>query len=70
MKKTSIRKLMLKRQTLRKLDESSLDGVAGGAPSQLSCRSVCECNVTQRCSLSGCPGCNTYNNCTLQEPCR
>lgn len=50
-KKALDRKLMLSRETLRRLDERELAGVAGGARTLLGCSlSVCEPCVTDACT--------------------
>jgi hypothetical protein len=49
-----IKKLQLNVETLRKLDQSELENVLGGASANLSCIET------------SCNGCNTRNTCTTR----
>jgi hypothetical protein len=49
-----VKKLQLNAETLRKLDQSELENVLGGASANLSCIET------------SCNGCNTRNTCTTR----
>jgi hypothetical protein len=59
MKKRKIQKLTIARETLRRLEESGLETVVGGAGKTLD--SICQC-PTELCVSAGFTGCVTCNS--------
>ena len=60
MRKQSIRKLTIARETLRRLEDQGLEGVLGGSRAP-SIESVCICD-TDLCVSAGHTGCTACNS--------
>jgi hypothetical protein len=59
MKKRTIQRLTIHRETLRRLEDGGLDAVAGVAGKTLN--SICQC-PTELCVSAGFTGCTTCNS--------
>jgi hypothetical protein len=61
MKKQSLRKMTIARETLRRLEDQGLAGAQGGSHQAPSFATACVC-VTELCVSAGFTGCTTCNS--------